>query len=282
MFKLLGFSTVYLILTLNYGLANLKSPSEKENQATTATIKEQSDLDNTKGFCYEIYASSQLIGYTLELKNLKDKIHSTTTFTQVFAGKNTPKTSPTFAIQQAESNEYFTPLKSTYEINTGDKLKFLRTSYFEETNDKIKITTNTNKDKKSIKTETERGLVLSSQMFELLFQQKKISDIKPKEKLTFETYSESEGKIQQVSSSIEDQSDLLTLNHISEGETFETKHSINHELLSSKFKTKNYKITSCSSTSVLTHLNSALSNKKFKSLFSNADREKIRSCCQLF
>jgi predicted nucleic acid-binding protein len=53
-------------------------------------------------------------------------------------------------------------------------------------------------------------------------------------------------------------------------------------LISSHELTKNIKTKPCTSTSVLTHLNSALSYNKFKSLFSSEDREKIKKCCQHF
>ncbi len=263
--QLLAFSTVYLIFVASTWAALDKSPVKSIK--LTEAIK-------SSGHCYEIVAGTQKIGSLLQVKTFKDGIHSLTNFTQL---------QPSYSyIQIAESDEHFIPLKSTFESFKHQKLIDSKISTFEPIKNKIQIQVYSSKSKKPTKSEADKGLVFSSQMTDLLFNKKNATQIKPNEKMIFQVYSESLGKIQQTQSVLNTESDHLILNHLSEGESFSTKHASNGELLGSHLKTKNIFLKPCTDNSVLTHLNSALNHKKFKSLFSFDDREKIKKCCQHF
>lgn len=263
--KLLVFSTVYLILLASANSALDKSPAKSVKLTEPTT---------SNGFCYEIVAGTTKIGSVLQIKSFKDGIYRQTDFTQL-------EPSDSF-LQIAESDEHYTPLKSIFESYKNQKLIASKTSTFETVKNKIQIQTYDSKSKKPIKLEAEKGLVFSSQMTDLLFSKKNATQIKPNEKMIFQVYSESLGKVQQTQSVLETDSDHLILNHLSEGESFSTKHSSNGDLLGSHLKTKNIILKPCTDSSVLTYLNSALNHKKFKSLFSFDDREKIKKCCQHF
>lgn len=283
-FKLLVFSTVYgFLFTLSDAHSKLSSDKSPE----------------TKGFCYDILAGTLNIGSVLQIKSFQDGIHKNLSFIElqninsnsknnsIFNSQAKPTTEmnsiipkqKVILIQTSESDKNFTPLKSNFETYEGQKLVDVKTSTFEPLVNQILIQTLNFKSKTPVKTESPKGLVLSAQMTDLLFSKKQITDIKPEEKMIFQTFSESLSQIQQTQTELEPNPDHLILNHFREGESFTTRHSSEGDLLSSHFKTKNISLKSCTSQSVLTHLNSALNHKKFKSLFSFDDREKIKKCC---
>ncbi len=269
--RLLVFSTVFR--STLWVLSLLAFEIVFANNSRTLSDANIDKSPDVQGFCFDIIAGKSNIGSILQLKTFNDGIHGILNFTQ---NKNN------VFIQKSESDQFFTPLKSTYENYLNQKLVDSKITTFESVKNKILIQTSNFKFKKPVKSEHPLGLVLSAQMTDLLFSKKDITEIKPEEKIIFQTYSESLGKTQQINSSLETESDYLVLNHSSEGETFSTKHSTNGDLLGSHLKTKNIFIKACTSSSVLTHINSALDNKKFKSLFSFDDRKKLKTCCQHF
>lgn len=232
------------------------------------------------GTCYEIHAGKEILGSVLEIKKFENNIHSNISFTQI--DSKTKKPIHRFQILKSESDEHFIPLQSAFEIYDNNKMVKSRVSTFEVKKDLIHVKTKDSTSKKPIMFEEPKGLVLTQQMSDLLFTRKSLTDIKPNEKLAFQTFSESEGKVQQVISHLEGQSDHLILVHQIEGQIYKTKHASDGSLISSHDVTKNVELKPCSSNSVFTHLNSALSYKPFKSLFSSEDREKIKKCCQHF
>jgi hypothetical protein len=245
----------------------------------------------TTGHCFEIIAGTKNLGSVLELKRFSNKAHTNILFTQLTSEQVTPKIKDlkkiksnhkTMQIIVSESDENFTPLKSIYEIYTNQKLTESKTSVFEHQKDSLKISIKDLHSKKVTILNEPLGLVLSQQMSDLLFTRRSITDLSPKEKLVFQTFSEAEAQAQQVTTELEGQSDHLILLHMVEGQKFKTRHTASGQMISSHDLTKNIKLKPCTSSSVLTHLNSALSHKPFQNLFSKQDREKIRSCCQLF
>jgi hypothetical protein len=303
--KLLVFSTVYLLKSpflrgLLTFLASFTFLSPLTLSAETPIVLNQKpgpeeSINSATGYCYEIYTGNTLVGSSLELKKFEDNIHSTLSFTMFHSKSKTTKNhglmssseaNPThvtsYQLIQSDSDEYFSPIKSFYEIYKNNKLAQSRTSSFEALKNTILISTKDLKSKKPIKSEQPKGLVLAQQMLDLLFARKKITEINPKENLVFQTFSESEGEVNQVTTALEMESDHLVLIHQIKGTTYKTTHASDGRLISSHELTKNIKTKPCTSTSVLTHLNSALSYNKFKSLFSSEDREKIKKCCQHF
>lgn len=237
-----------------------------------------------QGFCFDIYAGSTLQGYSLEVKKFEDNVHTKLIFMEHIPSESSKKTTKT-AIQtlKLNSDQNFTPLKSLHEIYKNDTLvQSLSTSFESTPKDKIKILKLRKGQKKPTLSEESKGLVLSQHMTDLLFHRKKITELDPKEKLVFQTYSETDGTIKQVTSQLEGQSDHLVLIHQMEGDTFKSSHANDGTTFSNHDLTKNIKLKPCTSASVLTHLNSALKFKTFKALFSFDEREKIKSCCHLF
>lgn len=265
---------------------------------TSLQIKalEVTDDQNTiSGHCFEIMAGTENLGSVLEVKRNSNKVHTNILFTQLSSSNDTNSNLPkktkidkknqnhkTLQIILSESDEHFTPLKSIYEIYTNQKLVESKTSIFEHQKDSLKISIKDLNSKKVTTLNEPLGLVLSQQMSDLLFTRKSITDLSPKEKLVFQTFSEAEAQAQQVTTELEGQSDHLVLLHMIEGQKFKTRHTASGQMISSHDLTKNIKLKPCTSSSVLTHLNSALSYKPFQRLFSKQDREKIKSCCQLF
>ncbi len=241
---------------------------------------------SSSGSCLEIYSGQKIMGYVLGLRSFTNNIHSTTSFTLVtpkkISGKQADEDSPFAQIVKSESDQYYNPLKSSFEIYSANRLIESSTASFQAKNDVIVISRNDKGAKSKSTTESDKGLVLYQHFTDLLFFKKKITEINPKEELLFQIFSETEGKVQQLSTKFKGQSDHLTLIHSVGGNRFETVHSSEGALISSHDLTKNLKIRSCTSNSVLTHLNSALSYNSFKSLFSFKDKEKIKKCCQHF
>lgn len=229
------------------------------------------------GSCFEINGGSEVLGSVLQIKKFENNIHTTISFTLL-----PQSSSHRFQILKSESDEHFLPLRSNYELYENGKLVKSRFTTFENKKDTVSIKTKDLNSKKPLDLEEPKGLVLSQHMFDLLFDRKKITEIAPQEKLVFQTFSETEGKLQQVTSQLEAQTDHLSLTHKIEGNVFKTSHASDGKLISNHDLTKNIKLKPCSASSVLKYMNSALSYKKFNSLFSFEDREKIKKCCQHF
>lgn len=235
--------------------------------------QDPSESSNTLGFCYEIYAGSQKIGYSLGVNKTDSVSRKKTIFTDINLGQNNLQ-----EIQSAESDSFFSPLNSSYELAKNNiKISSVKTVFQKN---ETGLTAHSKMNAKSIKKDFENGLVLSSQMTDLLFHKKNISQIQPKEKLIFETFIESEAKKVQTQTKLDSKSDQIILSHDREGEHFETSHAIDGSLIKSTFKKNNLKTKPCPSST--THLNSALSSKNFKNIFSIHDQEKIKKCCQHF
>lgn len=240
------------------------------------------------GFCFDIYAGAENLGSVLEIKKFVNNIHSNILLTQLqskpLVTKASSKAAPKsfFQVTKSESDEHFTPLNATFEVYEGAKKVQSKISSFESQKDGIKITTKDSSSKTPTISQHPKGLVLSQQMSDLLFARRKITEISPKEKLIFQTFSESEARNVQVTTALEGETDHLVLLHQIEGQNFKTTHTADGTLISSHDLTKNIKLKPCTSSSVLSHMNSALSHKPFQSLFSLEDREKIKSCCQHF
>lgn len=263
----------------------------------TKALEVNEEQTTTTGHCFEIIAGTKILGSVLEVKRFANKAHTNILFTQLNSTKDLKRSSKlrknsqadqkiqnhkTLQIIVSESDEHFTPLKSVYEIYTNQKLTESKISTFEPQKDSLKISIKDLNSKKVTTRNEPLGLVLSQQMADLLFSRKSITDLSPEEKLVFQTFSEVDAQAQQVTTELEGQSDHLVLLHMIEGQKFKTRHTASGQMISSHDLTKNIKLKPCTSSSVLTHLNSALSHKPFQNLFSKQDREKIKSCCQLF
>lgn len=243
--------------------------------------KAKEDLNQNHALCFEIYTGQKALGAIFELKDFEDNTHITRSFTQL---KSNDKKVPYSNIQiiKSESDQYFNPIKSSFEVYSKNKLTQSITTNFQIQKNKIRISKKDKMSNSESSSEEAKGLVLYQHVIDLLFSKKKITDISPKETLVFQVYSESKGKVQQLSTQLNGQSDHLTLIHKIESSTYKTVYSSNRKMIQSHDLTKNIKLKPCSKDTMLSNLNSALSYDSFKSLFSFEDREKIKKCCQHF
>lgn len=281
--KLLVLSTVYTLLAPTMGLSSSKT-------ATIPTKKTHQDLISSEASCFEITAGGQVLGSVLEIKKDSNGIKSNFSYTQTFESysnsKNFDLKVKSSFLQKSESDKNYIPLNASFIVFNGKALESTRLSTFKTKGQSIEVTTELiSSNKKNYKPEIEvadEGLVLNAHMLDLLFHQKSIAEIKPKQRMVFKSFKESSGKVVQVNTVLEGQTDYLLLTHTTEGETYSTKHSSKGEMLEGIYQTGNIKFLKCKPNSVKKYLNAAISNEKFKSLFSLSDREKIEKCCQHF
>lgn len=283
------------------------------------------------GFCYEVYAGTQNIGFILGTQSLKTPLPRKLPqeLPQELPKELPPKLPPKLLslqnptsesslenplssslkpssvkkqfthlvlgnfdiieLQRSESDSLFNPVYSEYSRYENGRLKIeLRSNFKWEFKAPHKITAQIYK-KSPQKTlnfyaEFEPGLVLASYMTDLLFYKKKGTELKPHQKFIFKTFDEASADISEIQTVLETQSEQIQLNHRHQGKsyttTYTTTHTTNGHMIQSFFPNQNIHYKTCKNPDQSLHV--AVRNKKFKTLFSLPDQEKIRLCCLHF
>ena len=255
------------------------------------------------GFCYKIYAGKQSIGFILGVQSSKPEIprslppkslvdpssivdsssigipfHTKKQFTHLMLG---PLNITEFL--KSESDSLFSPVYSKYSRYKDGQLQIELTSQFKTTPDTITAQIYKKTEKSNIikiPAEFEQGLVLASHMTDLLFYKKRANELKPHQKLIFKTFNESAAHISEIQTTLDTQSEQIKFHHQRQGEIYTTTHTTEGQMIQSSFPNQNIHYKICKKPDE--HLYVAGQNKKFKTLFSSQDQEKIKSCCLRF
>ncbi len=284
--SLLVFSTVYLFfcptdLTWAAKSKTLDLDTTPNAKATTTSaldLHSGNSLHNG-GFCYEILAGNNNVGFILETKafNEKNGHHEHKLYTYLHN-----KTSSLEEQLNTTSDSYFSPISFQYKLSVDNKISKELTGKFKkkDQNFSVDYTQNTPKNKAKKHTlSVPKGTVFLSRVTDLIFSQKKIEDLKPQQELVVQVFDAKSGKLKSSKSRLDQNSDGIKLIHSVDGKNFSTEHTYHGHLLRSVDQRQNITLSKCKS--VEPHIKTAETHSIYKTFFAQKEKEILKSCCQL-
>ena len=284
-FSLLAFSMVFSVSSLVIPRTWAKpSPISKplvvnsSSSKPNVTISKQSSNTYHQGFCYDIYAGKNPIGYILETKtttNSSDLQHKV--YTQITNSKNILEER-----LETVSDIFYKPKSFAYKSLKNNSLNLEVSAQFKKYPKDYLAEIRIQKPKKKPeykKISVPEGVVLNSQFLDLIFYKKNARNLSSKTNLVTETFNERSGELETYQSRLDQTPETLSLIHSSDGKEFKTEHTYSGELIKSILSSQNITLSKCKT--VNAHLNNALTKNTFKQLFAQKEKDTLKTCCQL-
>lgn len=284
--SLLVFSTVYLhfyavapaLAAKSQALDLASSLKPDDSEVANLDLHSGNSLHNG-GFCYEIFAGNNNVGFILETKvfNEKKGHHEHKVYTYVHNKKSSLEEQ-----LNTTSDSYFSPISFNYKLLIDNKISKEINGKFKKSKDEfdVNITQTTSKKKnQKQKVTAPKGTVFLSQVNDLIFSQKKIDEIKPESELIINVFDAKAGKIKSSKTYLDPASDGIKLIHNIDGKSFSTEHTYHGHLLRSHDQRQNITIAKCKSSE--DHLKTAEKHNVYKIFFAQKEKEILKSCCQL-
>lgn len=275
------FSQSPLVISMSYAKP---SPISKPLVLTPSVAKQKKisskHSGNTypQGFCYDVFAGKNKIGYIFETKTTTETsdIHH-----KVYTQINNSKTVIEERLETV-SDIFYKPKSFTYKSYKNSTLNSDISGQFKKQPKEYLAELRIQKPAKKTqykKITVPEGVVLNSQFLDLIFYKKNARNLSSHMNLITQTFDERSGEVQTYESRLAQNPETLSLVHSSDGKDFKTEHTYSGELIKSILPSQNITLSKCKS--VNSHLNNALTKKTFKQLFAQKEKDTLKTCCQL-
>lgn len=285
-FSLLVFSTVYLhfsgptpVLAAKNKPLDLKASPKVEVESPADSLLQSSNTLNTGGFCYDIYAGKNKVGFILETKvfNKKTGHHEHKSYTHIQT-----KSSSLEEQLNTVSDAYLTPISFDYKLTTDKKIskeisgKFKKNAKDLKADFKVQVQ---NKKPKVQSLDVPKGSVFLSAATDLIFLQKKIDEINPQNQMLTSAFDAKTAQLKTLKTHLDQSSDAIKFIHTIDDKSYSTEHTYSGHMLRSEDQRQNISLTKCNT--ITPHLKTAESLNYYKTFFAKKEKEILQSCCQL-